>query len=175
MPVSPGGDDTVEMAGPAQQRIDLGLPAHVYPWFEVALRIAAEESVDTHQRRIAELWQRFNEVARHNPQRLEQPGLDCGRDRHPRAGQPDDQLAAHQADELQQHGRSGLAVLILTRSRWRPTCRSRPIDGSSPGRAPIPMTPYSIAERRDYHRSPAIRIGAGRVLESPASASTTST
>jgi acetyl-CoA C-acetyltransferase len=55
------------MSSAAQQRIGLGLPSHVYPMFEEAVRIAAGEAPQAHGRRIAELWARFNEVAQHNP------------------------------------------------------------------------------------------------------------
>ncbi len=43
------------------------LPIQVYPVFENALRAAAGESIDEHQRKIAELWSRFSAVAARNP------------------------------------------------------------------------------------------------------------
>ena len=67
VPVAGGGGDSVPMAGPAEQRIELVRPAHVYPLFEQALRIAAGESAEDHRRRIAELWSQFSAVAERNP------------------------------------------------------------------------------------------------------------
>jgi acetyl-CoA C-acetyltransferase len=43
------------------------LPIQVYPVFENALRAAAGESIDEHQRKIAGLWSRFSAVAARNP------------------------------------------------------------------------------------------------------------
>jgi len=43
------------------------LPTQVYPMFENALRAAAGESVDEHQRTVSELWARFSAVAAENP------------------------------------------------------------------------------------------------------------
>lgn len=67
VPVPPGAEDAVEMSSPAQDRIGLALPSHVYPWFEEALRVAAGETQDEHRRKMGALWARFNEVAQHNP------------------------------------------------------------------------------------------------------------
>ena len=60
-------DPEFEMAGPAEVRIGLVAPSHVYPMFEQALRIAAGEDTDTHRRRIGALWSRFSQVAQGNP------------------------------------------------------------------------------------------------------------
>ncbi|MEC9325001.1 MAG: hypothetical protein VYB90_14295, partial [Actinomycetota bacterium] len=43
VPVAPGSDEGVPMAGPAEIRINLDRPAYVYPMFEQAVRIAAGE------------------------------------------------------------------------------------------------------------------------------------
>ncbi|MBV8161199.1 MAG: acetyl-CoA acetyltransferase [Acidimicrobiia bacterium] len=43
------------------------LPIQVYPVFENALRAAAGESIEEHQRTIGSLWARFSEVAARNP------------------------------------------------------------------------------------------------------------
>ena len=56
IPMAPGSDDGVQMAGPAEIRINLDRPAYVYPMFEQAVRIDAVETPDQHRRRIGELW-----------------------------------------------------------------------------------------------------------------------
>lgn len=43
------------------------LPTQVYPMFENALRAAADESIDEHQRKVSELWSGFSAVAARNP------------------------------------------------------------------------------------------------------------
>ena len=93
--------------GPPRLRINLDRPAYVYPMFEQALRIAAGESPDEHRRRIGELWSQFSAVARDNPHAWSRERAVGRRDLAAERRQPDDQLALHQADELQQHGRSG--------------------------------------------------------------------
>ncbi|MDQ1446438.1 MAG: acetyl-CoA C-acetyltransferase, partial [Acidimicrobiaceae bacterium] len=55
------GTNDVEMAR------SIVMPTQVYPMFENALRAAAGESIDEHQRRVSELWSRFSAVAARNP------------------------------------------------------------------------------------------------------------
>ena len=70
------------MSSPAQDRIGLALPSHVYPLFEEALRVANGETPDEHRRRIGELWARFNEVARDNPHAWSNRAWTARGDRH---------------------------------------------------------------------------------------------
>ena len=88
-----------------------GLP-YVYPMFEQALRIAAGESAEDHLRRIGELWSQFSGVAARNPHAWSREPLAPPTRSGSPAAQPDDQLAVHQADELQQHGRPGRGLIL---------------------------------------------------------------
>ncbi|MHB8466032.1 MAG: acetyl-CoA acetyltransferase [Acidimicrobiales bacterium] len=45
----------------------LAAPVQIYPVFETALRLAAGETVDEHQRRVSALWATFSDVATRNP------------------------------------------------------------------------------------------------------------
>jgi acetyl-CoA C-acetyltransferase len=54
--VPPGGEGSVPMSGPGEDRIGLDRPAFVYPMFDQALRIAEAEAIDDHRRRIGRLW-----------------------------------------------------------------------------------------------------------------------
>jgi len=45
----------------------LDRPRHVFPLFENALRSAAGETIEAHQRRVSRLWARFSSVAATNP------------------------------------------------------------------------------------------------------------
>ena len=67
VPFAEGANENLPMVGPAELRIKLDRPAHVYPLFEQALRIEAGESPDDHRRRIGELWSQFSDVAQANP------------------------------------------------------------------------------------------------------------
>src|SRR5947209_11392409 len=51
----------------AEMARSIVLPIQVYPVFENALRAAAGEALEDHQRKIASLWARFSEVAAANP------------------------------------------------------------------------------------------------------------
>ena len=50
----------------------LSMPVQIYPVFETALRLAAGESVDEHQRKVSELWAGFSDVATRNPDAWDQ-------------------------------------------------------------------------------------------------------
>ena len=60
------GDDRPGVSDVEMARSIL-LPIQVYPVFENALRAAAGESIEEHQRKIASLWSRFSSVATRNP------------------------------------------------------------------------------------------------------------
>ncbi|MGB3481445.1 MAG: acetyl-CoA acetyltransferase [Mycobacterium sp.] len=162
--VPPGADDPMEMAGDSQQRIGLGLPSDVYPLFEEALRVAAGESVEDHRRQIGGLWARFNEVAQSNPHAWSN--------------------AAHTADEIWQPGPGNRmiswpytkllnsnnmvdqgAVLVLTSVERAQQLQIPSERWVFPWSGTDSHDTYSITERHEYHRSPAIRIGARRALE----------
>ena len=51
----------------AELRRGISRPVQYYPLFEAALRSLEGESIDEHQQKVSELWQRFNEVAIENP------------------------------------------------------------------------------------------------------------
>ena len=53
------GDDRPGVSD-AEMARSIMLPIQVYPVFENALRAAAGESIDEHQRKIAGLWSRFS-------------------------------------------------------------------------------------------------------------------
>lgn len=57
----------LDMIGPAEAAVGLGLPIQVYPMFDVALRAAEGWSVAEHRARIGTLYARFSEVAAAHP------------------------------------------------------------------------------------------------------------
>ncbi|CAN5232891.1 acetyl-CoA acetyltransferase [soil metagenome] len=163
VPVAPGGAD-VEMAGESQQRIGLGLPSDVYPMFEEAVRIAAGETPAEHRRRIGELWERFNVVARSNPHawsnaaytadEIWQPGPDNRMISWPYTKLMNSNNMVDQGAVLLLTSMQSAAALQIPTDRW-----------IFPWAGTDAHDTYNITERCEYHRSPAIRIGARRALE----------
>ncbi|CAN5865633.1 acetyl-CoA acetyltransferase [soil metagenome] len=163
VPVAPGGDD-VEMAGESQQRIGLGLPSDVYPLFEEAVRVAAGETPEAHRRRIGELWARFNVVAQSNPHAWSNAAYSADDIWQP---SPDNRMISWPYTKLMNSNNmvDQGAVLLLT-SVERATELQIPTERwIFPWAGTDSHDTYNITERFEYHRSPAIRIGARRALE----------
>ena len=116
-------------------------PAYVYPLFEQALRIANGESVEDHRKRVGELWARFNAVAVDNPHAWIRKPVTAEEICAARPAEPDDQLALHQVDELQQHGRPGRSADPDVGRAGDSACRSPPNVGFTRTRAPTRTTP----------------------------------
>jgi acetyl-CoA C-acetyltransferase len=162
--VPPGAEDAVEMSSPAQDRIGLALPSHVYPLFEEALRVANGETPDEHRNRIGELWARFNEVARGNAHAWSNRARTAEEIATPG---PDNRMISWPYTKLLNSNNmvDQGAVVILT-SVEKATYLQIPSERwVFPWAGTDSHDTYSVAERLDYHRSPAIRIGAARALE----------
>ncbi len=164
VPEAPGGEDDVPMAGPAEMRIKLVAPAHVYPMFEQALRIAAGESSGEHRRRIGELWSQFSAVAEANPnawsrqrrtaQEIWQPG-------------PTNRMISWPYPKLMNSNNMvDQAAVILLASAEAATRLNIPSEKwVFPYAGTDSHDTYALGERFDFHRSPAIRIAGRRALE----------
>lgn len=161
--LAPVDGTDVPMTGPAEQRIGLDRPAYVYPLFEQALRIAAGETIEAHQRRIGDLWAAFNAVAVDNPHAWIRTPLRAAQIAEPGPGNriiswpyPKlmnsnnmvDQAAALVLTSVQRAGELGVPA-----ERW-----------VFPQAGTDAHDTYAIAERAELHRSPAIRIAGARAL-----------
>ena len=93
--------------GRRRLRIGLDRPAYVYPLFEQALRIDGGESPERSPQANRRTVGAVQRCGPRQSARVEPQAVDRRADLAAGAGQPDDQLALHQADELQQHGRPG--------------------------------------------------------------------
>jgi acetyl-CoA C-acetyltransferase len=164
VPIPTGAGADVPMSGPADERIDLDRPSFVYPLFEEALRIADGESVDTHRRRIGELWAQFSAVAAGNPHAWVREALTG--EQITTTG-PDNRMISWPYPKLMNSNNmvdQAAAVLLcsaekasylqIPREQW-----VFPYAGTDS------HDTYSFAERHELHRSPAIRIAGARVLE----------
>ncbi|BBX83626.1 acetyl-CoA acetyltransferase [Mycolicibacterium aubagnense] len=163
VPLAPS-DPEFTMAGPAELRIGLVAPSHVYPMFEQALRIAAGETSDEHRRRIGELWSRFSQVAQGNPHAWSREAVSAEEIWQPG---PDNRMISWPYTKLMNSNNmvDQGAALILTsvgkaeelqipRERW-----VFPYAGTDA------HDTYLIGERASFSGSPAIRIAGRRVLE----------
>ena len=162
--VPPGAGDEVPMSGPAEDRIGLLLPSHVYPLFEQALRIANNESNDEHRKRIGELWARFSAVAAGNPHAWSREALPAEQIWQPG---PDNRMISWPYPKLMNSNNMvNQAAVVLLCSAEKATHLQIPRDQwVFPCAGTDSHDTYSIAERDELHRSPAIRIGGRRALE----------
>ena len=141
-------------------------PAYVYPLFEQALRDRQRGSRSTstapHRRAVGAVQRGGGATIRMRgfANRLTAEEI-CTT----RPDEPDDQLALHQADELQQHGRPGRRVDPDLGGEARPACSIPSDRWVYPYAGTDAHDTYAISERAELHRSPAIRIGGARALE----------
>jgi acetyl-CoA C-acetyltransferase len=163
VPIAPS-DPEFTMAGPAELRIGLVAPSHVYPMFEQALRIAAGETLDQHRRRIGELWARFSQVAAGNPhawsrdavpaEQIWQPGPDNRMISWPYTKLMNSNNMVDQGAALILTSVAKAEALQIPKDRW-----VFPYAGTDA------HDTYLIGERASFSGSPAIRIAGRRVLQ----------
>ena len=164
VPVPAGGEEKVPMSGPGEDRIGLDRPSFVYPMFEEAIRVANGESSDDHRRRIGQLWAQFSAVAQRNPHAWVREALSAEEIYQPG---PDNRMISWPYPKLMNSNNmvdQGAAVVLcsLEKADYLQIPRDTwvfPYAGTDS------HDTYIIGERDELHRSPAIRIGARRVLE----------
>jgi acetyl-CoA C-acetyltransferase len=163
VPLAEAGDD-VPMSGPAEQRIHLLLPVHVYPMFEQALRIAAGESSDEHRRRIGELWAQFSAVAEGNPNAWSRNRLTAEQIWQPSA---DNRMISWPYTKLMNSNNmvEQGAVVILASAEAANRLSIPAERWVFPYAGTDAHDTYGLGERAEFHRSPAIRIAGRRALE----------
>ncbi len=164
VPMAEVSGDDVPMAGDAEIRIQLDRPAYVYPLFEQALRVANDESIDDHLKRIGELWARFNAVAVDNPHAwIRKPST---ADDIRRAG-PQNRMISWPYTKLMNSNNmvDQGAALVLTSVEQARRLRIPAQRWVYPHAGTDAHDTPSIAERHELHRSAAIRIAGARVLE----------
>jgi acetyl-CoA C-acetyltransferase len=164
VPMAEVAGDDVPMAGDAEIRIGLDRPACVYPLFEQALRIANDESIEDHGRRVGELWERFNAVAVDNPhawirkpataEQITQPG-------------PQNRMISWPYTKLMNSNNmvDQGAALILTSVEQAKRLQIPAERWVYPQAGTVAHDTPAIADRDELHRSTAIRIAGARVLE----------
>jgi len=162
--VPPGAEDEVPMSSPAEERIGLLLPSHVYPLFEQSLRIANGETVADHQHRIAGLWSRFSEVAAGNPHAWSQESRTA--EQIGRASADNRMISWPYPKLMNSNNMVNQAAVVVVCSAEKATALGIPRDQwVFPYAGTDSHDTYAVAERHELHRSPAIRIGGRRALE----------
>ena len=163
VPLAESADENVPMAGPAEDRIGLDRPAYIYPMFEQALRISAGESIEDHRKRVGELWARFNAVAVNNshawirkPVTAEEIWQES----------PTNRMISWPYTKLMNSNNmvDQSAALILTSVETATRLHIPTERWVYPYAGTDAHDTYSISERAELHRSPAIRIGGVRAL-----------
>jgi acetyl-CoA C-acetyltransferase len=152
------------MSHPAEMARKIYMPVQVYPMFETALRAAAEEAPDEHQRRVSELWAGFSSVASHNPYAWLQRALSAEEIRTP--GPSNRMIGLPYPKYMNSNNDVDMAAAIIMcsveRARQLGVSEDRMVflhAGSD-----CHDTKY-VSNRADFHSSPAVRLGGRRALE----------
>ncbi len=164
VPLAPGSDDVMPMAGPGDLKIHLDRPAYVYPMFEQAVRIAAGESVQAHRERIGALWAQFSAVAARNPHAWNRQAYSAEEIYEPSAQNrmiswPYTKLM--NSNNMVDQG----AVLIVASAEKAQHLQIPWERWVFPYAGADAHDTYAIGERAEFHTSPAIRIAGRRALE----------
>ena len=135
-PTSPTGGEG-PLLEPVEVAHRLWDPVQQYAMIDNALRAADGRTLAEHRAEVADLWARFNRVARTNPDAAFPAPMDARADRYPfavqpAAGLPLQQVALHPVDG--QPGRG--PTPLLGRDGRSPRGGRRPV-GPSPGRAGV--------------------------------------
>ncbi|ORB29843.1 acetyl-CoA acetyltransferase [Mycolicibacterium parafortuitum] len=164
VPMAPGSDENLPMAGPGDAKIGLDRPAYVYPMFEQAVRIANGETFDEHRRRIGELWAQFSAVAATNPHAWSRDALTAEEIYQP---SPKNRMISWPYTKLMNSNNmvDQGAVLILTSVEKAQYLQIPSERWVFPYAGADSHDTYAIGERAEFHTSPAIRIAGSRALE----------
>ncbi|MEH3142329.1 MAG: acetyl-CoA acetyltransferase [Mycobacterium kyogaense] len=164
VPLAPGSDEVMPMAGPGDLKIHLDRPAYVYPMFEQAVRIAAGESPQAHRERIGALWAQFSAVAAQNPHAWNRQTYSAEEIYEP---SPQNRMISWPYTKLMNSNNmvdQGAVLIVASaeKAQYLQIPRERwvfPYAGADA------HDTYAIGERAEFHSSPAIRIAGKRALD----------
>ncbi|OBK78704.1 acetyl-CoA acetyltransferase [Mycobacterium sp. 1274761.0] len=164
VPFAEGANENLPMVGPAELRIKLDRPAHVYPLFEQALRIEAGESPQNHRERIGELWSQFSAVAHRNPHAWSRTPLTAEQIWQPNEGNR--MISWPYTKLMNSNNMVDQGAAIVVASVEKATDLQIPSEHwVFPYAGTDSHDTYAIGERWELSSSPAIRIGGRRVLD----------
>jgi len=161
-PTPIGGE--LEMLHPLEIERNIVLPIEIYPMFETALRAAAGMSIPQHRQHISELWSRFSAVAANNPhawiqEQFSAEQISTPSDSNRMVGLPYTKLMNSNNDvdmaaALVMCSVERAESLGIPRDRW-----VFPVAGTDAHEHNF------ISYRWSFTETPAIRLGAKRLLE----------
>jgi acetyl-CoA C-acetyltransferase len=136
----------------------------IYAVIESAIRFANGESLDDHARRIAELWAGFNEVAQGNPHAwIREPR---SADEIVAAGPDNPMISFPYTRVMNANARVDMGAAVIVCSLEAARSAGVPEEKIVHLHAATEANDSNfLSERQDFHRSPAMRIAGGRVLE----------
>ncbi len=152
------------MSHPAEIARKIYMPVQVYPMLETAVRAAADEAPDEHQRRVSELWARFSSVAAENPYAWVRRALSAEEIRTPGANNRMIGLPYPKYMNSNNDVDMAAAVIMCSVERARQLGVSEDRWVFLQAGADCNDTKY-VSNRADLHSSPAVRLGGGRALE----------
>jgi acetyl-CoA C-acetyltransferase len=153
----------MEMSHPAEMARGIVKTINAYPIFETAIRADAGRSPHDHLVHISELWARFSAVASANPHAAVRHALSAEEIRTPAPGNR--WIGYPYTKWLVSNDRVDQSAALIMCSAERAEAL-----GIARDRWVFPLAGTDTAEpvmsfRHDLHRSPAIGVGGGRVLE----------
>jgi acetyl-CoA C-acetyltransferase len=148
---------------PAELAAGLIAPVFYYPLFENAVRAAAAENPEDHQRRIARLWARFAAVAAENPHAWSRDAPDAAAIADP---SDDNRLVSFPYTKLmnaniQVDQAGALLICSIEKARALGISNDRWVAVEATAGA---HDRWFTGERSELHRSPAIRACGGAAL-----------
>lgn len=156
--------EEVSMTNAHEEGLGLKMPIQFYPMFENALRHAQGLSMEAHLQRIAELWARFSAAAVDNPHAWMREPVSAEEIRTPSAN---NRPVSFPYPKLMNSNNSvdmGAALILcsLAAARRMGVSEDRIVYLHAGTDA---HDTYYVSNRDNFHTSPAIRVGGGRVLE----------
>lgn len=141
----------------------LDRPLRVFPLFESALRAVAGETIDSHQRRVADLWARFSSVAATNPHAWSQQPRTAD---EIRLTGPSNRMVSFPYPKLMMANNrvDQGAALILCSARLAREAKVPEDRWVFPVAGADAHDHWFLSHRQDLRSSPAIRIAGARAL-----------
>lgn len=152
------------MSGEAEKARDILQPIQVYPMFENALRYAAGETIEQHQKRVSELWARFSAVAASNPNAWLKDPVSAESIRTP--GDTNRMVSFPYPKLMNSNNAVDMSAAVILCSVEK--AKSLGIDASRwvyPWSGTDAHDTYYVSARDNLYTSPAIRIAGSRALE----------
>ncbi len=154
----------VQMSTPFELERGLEMPVNFYPIFESAFRHSRGESLDDHRRRVAELWETFNQAAVANPHAWLRTPMSA--DEIMTASSNNRMVGFPYTKSMNSNWNLDQAAALLLCSAEAAEAAGVPRDRwVFPHVGTDAHDTYTVSTRRDLHSSPAIKEAGRRLFE----------